>query len=166
MCFLLFKLLIFDTSIIVIIDFYVISALQVKLLRKHSFDTRVVGVTQLDNKIYVTLQQSTSLLTYDTVSFVKLGDVELILEDGEPIDILAIAACSRNHCMYATDRNNLCTLRLTNEGRTVINWLDKYAPVRYSNVYKHGGSESSCHYNITFSNHKQIFIQLHILLLE
>jgi len=119
----------------------VISALQVKPLRKYRFENRVVGVTQLDNKIYVTLQRSTSLLTYDAMSFVKLGDVELTLQDGEPIDIQDIASCSRNHCMYVTDRNNLCTLRLTDEGRTVINWLDKYALVRYITLYIPAGAE-------------------------
>jgi len=98
-------------------------ALKVSRLRRLQTGIRVRGVAQLDGLMYV-ICDSNTLLVYDSVSFVPLKKVLVQLKGRKSSHFNDITACSINHCLYVTGRNNRCILRLTSVVRDVVKWLD------------------------------------------
>jgi len=87
----------------------------------------VSGVAQLDGRIYVLCDQSQTITVYDDKTFVRQKDVVMKIKARKAVNAYDIAACKLNHCLYVTDINNRCILKLTDGGRTLIKWMGKRA---------------------------------------
>ena len=111
-------------------------------------DKYIRGVAQLNNNIYVL--HNTFLAVYDAVSFERLEDIEVSLEEGRPADCQSIAACSVNQCLFIADRwpldtasytgsytgDGIIRLEIKNGGKTVT-WMNTTVNVMYNKKFVH-----------------------------
>ena len=80
--------------------------------------------------------EDTFLAVYDAVSFERLEDVEVSLEEGGPADGHSIAAYRVNQCLYVADIGNNCILRLDiNNGGITVKWINQIVLVLCNNYY-------------------------------
>ena len=113
-----------------------ISARQVKMQIRLLQYKSTLGIAQLNNNNYMLFHEDTFLPAYDAVSFERLEDVELSLEEGRPADGHSIVACRVNQCRYVADIGDNCIPRLEiNNGGTTVKWMNQVVLVMCNNNY-------------------------------
>jgi len=93
--------------------------IQPKRLARFDAGALVLGVTQLEDRIYAVCG-SNKILVYDAMTFAQLDDVIL---EGRKTDVWDITAYNEKRSMYVYDFANRCVSQVTNEGRHIKEWI-------------------------------------------